>query len=296
MAWFCLGIVVWVTLMFLVTPLLRKNTRPASQSGEIKDYKDEIDRLTAEIDSGGDAELTARKIELQRQLLTLTQKETADTVGPSLLVINSLFACFVFGGIGLYAVLGSPELTKPGALQSPPLAAPAQNTAASGESLDELLGQLKSKLDGERKDDPNGWMLYARTLMSTGRFGEAFTAYEAALALTDNNPGIAEELERAREFAAGNAAPRGPSAADIEAAANMSAEDRSAMVENMVAGLSARLREEPNDPAGWVRLIKARMVLGQKTDAAADIAFMQKSYANTPDTAAQILEQAGWEP
>ena len=271
MAWLLLGIIIWAALMFLVTPLLRKAPRQSENAHEIRAYKDEIDRLTSEIEAGGLPELASRKIELQRQLLGLTSQTDMENQGPSYMVINSLFAFFVFGGIGLYTLLGSPELTKQGALKAPVLdAEQALSQSASPQhdnkaSLDTLLGQLKSKLDDERKDDPDGWMLYARTLMNLGRFDEAFGAYERALALTDNNPNVAEELSRAKEFAAQRSqslesqgaasipqTPRGPSAEDVEDAASMSAEDRSAMIENMVTRLATRMRDNPDNPEGWI--------------------------------------------
>ncbi|MDN2568005.1 c-type cytochrome biogenesis protein CcmI, partial [Aquibium sp. A9E412] len=55
----------------------------------------------------------------------------------------------------------------------------------------------------------------------------------------------------------------GPTRAEIEAAGAMSDEDRAAMVEGMVSRLDARLREAPDDPAGWQRLVRSYAVLGR---------------------------------
>ena len=69
---------------------------------------------------------------------------------------------------------------------------------------------------------------------------------------------------------AGDAAPKavpGPSAAQVEAAQDMSAEDRSAMIEGMVQRLAARLRQNPDDLDGWLRLGRAYGVLGRRDDA-----------------------------
>ncbi len=60
------------------------------------------------------------------------------------------------------------------------------------------------------------------------------------------------------------ATPRGPSAADVEAAGQMSATDRDKMVRSMVNRLAERLKENPDDLAGWQRLAKAYAVLGEK--------------------------------
>ena len=39
------------------------------------------------------------------------------------------------------------------------------------------------------------------------------------------------------------------------------------MIEAMVAGLDARLREKPKDPEGWARLIRSYVVLGRTEEA-----------------------------
>jgi cytochrome c-type biogenesis protein CcmH len=61
----------------------------------------------------------------------------------------------------------------------------------------------------------------------------------------------------------------GPSAADVDKASSMTAEDRGSMIEGMVASLDARLKENPGDQQGWERLIRSYMVLG-KPDQARD--------------------------
>ncbi|QXT40998.1 c-type cytochrome biogenesis protein CcmI [Gymnodinialimonas ceratoperidinii] len=54
----------------------------------------------------------------------------------------------------------------------------------------------------------------------------------------------------------------GPNADDVEAAAEMSAEDRAEMIQSMVARLATRLEDEPDDLEGWLRLTNAYNVLG----------------------------------
>ena len=61
--------------------------------------------------------------------------------------------------------------------------------------------------------------------------------------------------------------PRGPTASDVAAAAEMSPDDRMAMIQSMVAGLSDRLRENPDDRDGWERLVRSQMVLGESAKA-----------------------------
>ncbi len=61
---------------------------------------------------------------------------------------------------------------------------------------------------------------------------------------------------------AAGAGRRGPAAEDIQAAAQLSAEDRKAMIKGMVSGLEARLEENPNDADGWRMLARSWRVLG----------------------------------
>jgi cytochrome c-type biogenesis protein CcmH len=65
----------------------------------------------------------------------------------------------------------------------------------------------------------------------------------------------------------------GPRASDVAAAANVSDEERREMVRVMVARLADRLRDHGTDVEGWLRLVRAYVVLGDRDkakDAAAD--------------------------
>lgn len=91
------------------------------------------------------------------------------------------------------------------------------------------------------------------------------------------------------------AAPRGPNQQQMADAQNMSEGDRQQMIQRMVAGLAERLRQNPKDRAGWERLMRARMVLGQTQQAAADYRDAARAFAGSPadqqalrDTASQL--------
>ena len=87
----------------------------------------------------------------------------------------------------------------------------------------------------------------------------------------------------------------GPTPQDVSAASEMSPEERQAMIEAMVSRLDERLREAPSDRDGWVRLIRARRVLGQDAEAIDALARAKKSFSN--DIAAiAILEEAAISP
>src|SRR3546814_13978534 len=52
--------------------------------------------------------------------------------------------------------------------------------------------------------------------------------------------------------------PRGPTAGDVEAAQDMTPEEREAFIRSMVDQPAARLEPEPADPDGWLRLARDR--------------------------------------
>ena len=60
----------------------------------------------------------------------------------------------------------------------------------------------------------------------------------------------------------------------------------------MVAGLAARLKDNPNDAAGWQRLIRAQTVLGQAADAKASLATARKTFANDKDAMGALEAEA----
>jgi cytochrome c-type biogenesis protein CcmH len=56
----------------------------------------------------------------------------------------------------------------------------------------------------------------------------------------------------------------GPSQVDIAAAQSMAPEDQAAMVRGMVERLAQRLKQDGSDVEGWLRLVRAYTVLGDK--------------------------------
>jgi cytochrome c-type biogenesis protein CcmH len=81
---------------------------------------------------------------------------------------------------------------------------------------------------------------------------------------------------------------RGPSAEDVQAAQDLSPEDQAAMIENMVAGLAARLASDGGPPEDWARLIGAQIVLGRTEDALLIAQEARRVFADLPEALALI--------
>ena len=80
---------------------------------------------------------------------------------------------------------------------------------------------------------------------------------------------VKPSAEAVQSAATARQAPRGPSAADVEAIQRMSPEERQQAIRGMVEGLAARLEAQPNDPEGWRRLGRAWRMLGERDKAVA---------------------------
>ena len=84
----------------------------------------------------------------------------------------------------------------------------------------------------------------------------------------------------------------GPTAAQVADAEKMSPADQQAMIQGMVGGLEERLRASPRDREGWVRLMRARMVLGDSAAATAAWRNGMRAFADSPTDQAALTEAA----
>ncbi|WP_095203171.1 c-type cytochrome biogenesis protein CcmI [Mesorhizobium carmichaelinearum] len=110
----------------------------------------------------------------------------------------------------------------------------------------------------------------AMALAQEGRNKDAVTAWQAMLGtLPPDSPwrgAVEQALAKSGEVASGAPA-KGPDAADVDAASSLSPQDREAMINTMVAGLDEKLRQNPRDPEGWMRLVRSYVVLGKADQA-----------------------------
>jgi cytochrome c-type biogenesis protein CcmH len=84
----------------------------------------------------------------------------------------------------------------------------------------------------------------------------------------------------------------GPTADQVAGAAAMTARDRNAMITGMVDGLAAKLKANPRDEAGWLRLMRARTVLGDNAAAARARNDALAAFAGDAATQARIRAAA----
>lgn len=97
----------------------------------------------------------------------------------------------------------------------------------------------------------------------------------------DRKQDISGRLPPAAGGQEGIASVPGPTREQMAAAQTMNAGDRDAMVQGMVDGLAAKLKQNPRDRSGWERLIRARMVMGQADKAAADYRVARQTFTGS---------------
>jgi cytochrome c-type biogenesis protein CcmH len=128
------------------------------------------------------------------------------------------------------------------------------------------------------KADPGQMKARFFLAMAKKQEGKAQEAIALWQAMLDESPADAPWRDAVKQQMAEAGAPasalpnlpKGPALTEeqMQAGQQMSSGDRTAMIRGMVEGLDKRLSEDGSDLDGWLRLIRARMVLGEKDKAA----------------------------
>jgi cytochrome c-type biogenesis protein CcmH len=99
-------------------------------------------------------------------------------------------------------------------------------------------------------------------------------------------------MDISAELPSAPAAAPAPAQDQVATANQMPAGDRDAMIRGMVDKLAGELKANPRDADGWVRLMRARMVLGESDKAAEAYRDAQAAFAGAPDKQAALRDQA----
>jgi cytochrome c-type biogenesis protein CcmH len=156
----------------------------------------------------------------------------------------------------------------------------AAREAGLGEAIANAAGGIvsadaQSAFEQALKLDPanqKAAFYLAMALAQEGRLAEATAAWQKMLGLLPpDSPwrGAVQQAlaEAAKRSVASGEPAKGPDAAAVDAASSMAPQDRKAMIDTMVAGLDEKLRQNPRDTEGWMRLIRSYVVLGKADQA-----------------------------
>ncbi len=176
--------------------------------------------------------------------------------------------------------------------------------AAGGYVSPQAEGVLETALDRDPAHGPSRYN-YGLSLSQSGRPDIAFRIWEETLRESPADapwvPAIRSQIvdlafragvDFSLPDAPGAPALAGPSAADIQAAGDMNADEVKDMARGMVERLSERLANEGGSPPEWARLIQTLGVLGETDRARAIYAEAQQVFGNDADAIALLREAA----
>lgn len=141
--------------------------------------------------------------------------------------------------------------------------------AASGQVTDEAMAAFNAALKIEPRNEPAQYYL-GQAKVERGDKEGGLAAWQALMAqVPDNSPLHQALVDRIAVLTSQS----GGGAPDPKA---------------MVAGLAARLKDNPNDAGGWQRLIRAYSVLGQQAEAQSALDTARKTFATDRDIMAAL--------
>jgi cytochrome c-type biogenesis protein CcmH len=141
-----------------------------------------------------------------------------------------------------------------------------------------MIDRLAARLE-TAPGDIAGWRMLGWSYFHTGRYAEAASAYARAVALDPNSEELKSSYAEARvKASATTLSPQreaiGNGSDVLGAAKDTPSEEapprqHEAAIRSMVDGLAHRLESSPRDLDGWTRLMRSRVVLGEREVAAA---------------------------
>jgi cytochrome c-type biogenesis protein CcmH len=171
------------------------------------------------------------------------------------------------------------DYTRSIASEDPAPVAPAGKLLPDVNTMVERLAARLETTPGDVK----GWRMLGWSYFNTGRYKQAAAAYARAVELDPNSAELKLWYEEAKAKAAegdnsetssslqSEAAGRGGDGAGVEKNTDSHVRPPSeynAAIRSMVDGLAHRLESSPRDVEGWTRLMRSRVVLGEREVAA----------------------------
>jgi len=136
-----------------------------------------------------------------------------------------------------------------------------------------MIERLAARLE-TAPNDIKGWRMLGWSYFNTGRYEQAAAAYARAVELDPNSAEFKVSYEEAKAKASETASSLQTPAADrggddLRVAKLTKSEatpphDSDAAIRSMVDGLAHRLESSPRDLEGWTRLMRSRVVLGER--------------------------------
>ncbi len=183
--WIICALLLAVALLFVAWPLWRsaaKNNDVVRDAANLEILRDQLAELDTDLANGLLTQEAYEQGKRELQVRVLDEVESPKTSGaqarnPIKALAVALAVVVPLTSVGLYWKLGNLNVFLP----QNPHAVGAGNVTLSDTAIQELQAKLEKK-----PDDPEGWLLLARSLDEKKRFDEAVKAYEKLTELVPN--------------------------------------------------------------------------------------------------------------
>ena len=138
-------------------------------------------------------------------------------------------------------------------------------------------------------DEPKAGYFLGLAAEQDGRSTDAATIWRAMLTKAAPDAPWRPLVQAALVRIGGSAAPALPDGA-MAAAKDMNEADRGAMIRGMVDRLATRLKQNGDDVEGWLRLVRAYMVMGDRDKARSALGDARQAVANDAERLRQLNE------
>jgi cytochrome c-type biogenesis protein CcmH len=173
----------------------------------------------------------------------------------------------------------------------------AERRADLGESMAAAAGGVvtaEAKTEFERAvalnaDDVKANYFLGLAAEQDGRGAQAASIWRAMLAKAPNDAPWRPLVQAALARVGGSTAPALSDDA-MAAAKDMNEADRGAMIRGMVERLASRLKQNGDDVEGWLRLVRAYMVMGDRDKAKGALSDARQAVANDAERLRQLNE------
>jgi len=197
-----------LALGFLLVPLLRARAQAAQDDradANAEIYRNQLAELEAERAQGlvSEARFAETRAEIERRLAEdLASGASAAPVArgawPGTRLAIALGLALPLVAIGLYALVGTPAALDPAAG-----AHSAQSShEVTPEQIEAMVAQLAARLERE-PNNPEGWMMLARSQAALGRYAESAKAYAKAIEIGGKNASLLADYADVLAMAAG---------------------------------------------------------------------------------------------
>jgi cytochrome c-type biogenesis protein CcmH len=164
----------------------------------------------------------------------------------------------------------------------------AETAAANGVVTAEAKAAFERAVASDPKEAKARYFL-GLAAEQDGMNDEAASIWRSMLAEAPTGaPWVAFVRQALARVSGGPVAAVEPSTADISAVANMSEDARRDTIRGMVARLADRLHDNGGDVEGWLRLVRAYVVLGDRTKAKDAAADAKRALGERPDDVRRI--------